>query len=224
MREELRRWTSSGNDGDRITYIDARDEYYALIRKAKSRTWEDFMMTLQGKETWAIMRYTKQRSTQTTPHILDSINQPCSIFATKAPVFVRTHFPSLPPPPRPEHNPVLFTLPRHDHLRTHSTARPTAEPITWTPITDAEVQTALLSSHPGKAPGPDGISFIVLRRVYLAIPKYVNALYRALGQTGYHPHCWRTAITCIIPKPDNPTTRYRKPIALSSFLTAWGSF
>jgi hypothetical protein len=48
-----------------------------------------------------------------------------------------------------------------------------------------------------------------------------NHLYVALGQEGYHPRCWRQAMTVIIPKPNKPDysdPKAYQPIALLNCL------
>ncbi|HKT21438.1 MAG TPA: reverse transcriptase family protein, partial [Nitrososphaerales archaeon] len=77
------------------------------------------------------------------------------------------------------------------------------------------------TSAANKAPGPDGLPFSSLRRAYTAIPQHFNALYAALGSTGYHPLIWRQATTVIIPKPGKPdysTPKAYRPIALLNCL------
>jgi hypothetical protein len=92
--------------------------------------------------------------------------------------------------------------------------------IPWMPFTDQEIANTIQSS-PNKAPRPDNSPFLIFRRAYDAIPGYFNALYRELGDCGYHPKCWRTAITCIIPKPNKPSYSIAKayrPITLLNCL------
>jgi hypothetical protein len=93
MKKELRRWSRSRKTKDRLLYMAAHTTYYGIIRQAKKRTWEDFMVTLKGKEVWQVMRYTKSRSAQTTPHLLNPENQPCITFPDKVSEFGTALYP-----------------------------------------------------------------------------------------------------------------------------------
>jgi hypothetical protein len=84
-------------------------------------------------------------------------------------------------------------------------------------FTPEEIERAIMTSSPKKAPGRDGIPFACLRQVYAAIPDHVNAFYSTLGAKGYHPRSWREATTAIIPKPNKPdysSVKAYRPIAL----------
>jgi hypothetical protein len=93
--------------------------------------------------------------------------------------------------------------------------------IPFQTFSQAEVERAIFTSSPKKAPGPDAITFACIRAAYKAIPLHFNNLYAALGQEGYHPRCWRQAMTVIRPKPNKPDYSDPKaywPIALLNCL------
>jgi hypothetical protein len=74
----------------------------------------------------------------------------------------------------------------------------------WPALEDSEIQHALFSTRPNKAPGPDQLAYILLQRAYNAHPATFNGLYKTLFTAGYHPTCWRTGIGIILPKANKP--------------------
>jgi len=75
----------------------------------------------------------------------------------------------------------------------------------WPALDPSEIERAIFSSSPKKAPGPDGIGFAAIQQAYKANPAPFIALYSALFTKGYHPKCWRDAIGVILPKANKPT-------------------
>ena len=95
------------------------------------------------------------------------------------------------------------------------------EVFQWKVITRSEIETAIFSSNPNKAPGPDGIPFLCLRHAWNAIPEAFVSLYSHLARRGYHPEAWRTSTTAIIPKPNKPAydvAKAYRPVALLNCL------
>ena len=45
------------------------------------------------------------------------------------------------------------------------------------------------SSSPKKAPGPDGILFLILQKSYHAISDLFDMVFSELIKNGYHPQC-----------------------------------
>ena len=70
---------------------------------------------------------------------------------------------------------------------------PPAPPISpgptleWPTVTTQEIATAIKTSAPNKAPGPDGMPFLLLQKAYQAVPGLFNTLYPRLIEHGYHP-------------------------------------
>lgn len=93
--------------------------------------------------------------------------------------------------------------------------------LPWEQVTDSEVKIAIFSSASNKAPGPDGLPFLCLKEAYKAIPHFFHTLYSTLAREGYHPTCWREAITAVIPKPKKPdytAPKAYRPVALLNCL------
>jgi hypothetical protein len=201
MRTTLKRWKETRAPQDHTTYKATRNEYFRGIKTAKAETWKSFLADAVGKDIYQAMKYTKPRKTQSTPNITVS-NATATTFDSKAQLFRKAMF-----PPPPTDNSPTPPAPKH--------------PLQWTTFTPTEIQKAINTSAPRKAPGPDGIPFLCLQKSYNAIPQHFNSLYATLGQKGYHPKCWRQAVTVVIPKPNKPdysSPKAYRPVALLNCL------
>ena len=59
-----------------------------------------------------------------------------------------------------------------------------------------------MTSSPKKAPGPDGLSFLIIQHAYQAIPDLFHTVYSILINQEYHPICWRQGTGAIMKKED----------------------
>ncbi|KAI5116547.1 hypothetical protein M0805_001288 [Coniferiporia weirii] len=88
-------------------------------------------------------------------------------------------------------------------------------PCSFTPLTLAEIDTALAGTSATSAPGPSGISYPYLRLLHSAYPSLLLTLFSACLQHSVHP--WTSAVIVVIPKPNKPDPslpRAFRPIAL----------
>jgi hypothetical protein len=92
----------------------------------------------------------------------------------------------------------------------------------WPDLEDSEVRKAIFTPSTKKAPGPDRINFILLRKAYTISPEVFNLLYKALFKQGYHPKCWREAIGITLPKPGKPNYTIPKAYRVIALLNASG--
>ena len=197
MATHLRQWRFSETPDSFAAYKEARNAYFHAIRKAKSDKWIEFLEGVKGKDVFQVLRYTRPRRNEPTP-ALSHQGQTATTFEQKCSAFRQAMFPSppviLPSPPAPPQT----ILP-------------------WKTLTRNEIETAIFSSNPNKAPGPDGIPFSCLRHAFNALPDAFVSLYSSLTKRGYHPEIWRTSTTAIIPKPNKPAYNIPKayrPVAL----------
>ena len=72
----------------------------------------------------------------------------------------------------------------------------------WEKVIHREIKNAIFSSSPKKAPGPDGISFLILQKSYHAISDLFDMVFSELIKNGYHPQCWKESIGAILKKPN----------------------
>ena len=176
MRRKLRQWKRTRTEDVHGPYRQARNQYYRMIKKARSELWKKYLSEAEGKDIFTALKYTNPRHAQRTP-VLQHDGEQFTTFEQKATLFHRTMFP---PPP---------TFPNAAHRSPPETV------LAWEPVTDTEVRTAIFSCASNQAPGPDGIPFLCLKEAYGAIPHLFNTLYARLAREGYHPMIWRDATT-----------------------------
>jgi hypothetical protein len=79
----------------------------------------------------------------------------------------------------------------------------------WPKIKRSEVKYAINKSSAKKTPGPDRLSFRVLREAYATVSELFNYLYPVLITNGYHPKCFKEATGVILKKPQTTKSPYR---------------
>jgi hypothetical protein len=79
----------------------------------------------------------------------------------------------------------------------------------WPKIKRSEVKYAIYKSSAKKTPGPDRLSFRVLRKAYTTVPELFDYLYLMLMANGYHPKCFKEATGVILKKPQSAKPPYR---------------
>lgn len=118
-----------------------------------------------------------------------------------------------------------------EETRSHPALRPlqrVSDPRTSTgttftptsPISPEEIKDLISNIHPGKAPGPDGVSSDLIRATPDSVMPILATLFTASLSAGYIPQRWKMAWIRLIPKPGKPAsdpTNYR-PISLTSYL------
>jgi hypothetical protein len=153
---------------------------------------------------WAAFHYTNPWKAQLTPELQVEVNrspQVCADFDSKVTAFQ-----------------ILFPTPPRDPPTPTTPARPE---LPWQTFLPAEIKSAIYTSSPWKAPGPDSLTFACLRRAYAAILDHFNKLYSTLGAIGYHPRPWRQSTIVVILKPNKPNysnPKAYRPIALLNCL------
>jgi hypothetical protein len=173
MSHARHRWKCTRNDTHHQEFHQLRNTYYRTIRHAKDSMWKEYLSQAEGTDVWTALRFTNPRKAEMTPELCTVHNgtkSVCTDFETKVRAF-EILFPEPPPVP-----PTTRTCNRPE--------------IPWQTFSQAEVERAIFTSSPKKAPGPDAITFTCIRAAYKAIPLHFEYLYLALGQEGYHPRCW----------------------------------
>lgn len=84
-------------------------------------------------------------------------------------------------------------------------------------IRPEKIEAILFGINPHKAPGEDGISPIIIQKVYPIIKEKITLLFKALIKLRYFPKAWK-GIIVLIPKAntseDSPIAKCYRPIAL----------
>jgi hypothetical protein len=71
----------------------------------------------------------------------------------------------------------------------------------WPKIKRSEVKYAIFKLSAKKTPGPDRLSFRVLREIYATVPELFDYLYPVLMTNDYHLKCFKKATGVILKKP-----------------------
>ena len=107
----------------------------------------------KGKDVFTIYKYTKPRRVERTP-ILNFQGQQAINFQTKCDTFRTAMFPT--PPVAPPAPPI-----------------PPGPTLQWPTVSPEEIASAIHTSAPNKAPGPDGMPFLLLQKAHQADRKSV---------------------------------------------------
>ena len=78
-------------------------------------------------------------------------------------------------------------------------------------ITESQIRCHISQLSPYKAPGPDGIPNIMLKKCAKLILPYLLQIFRAVLSLNIYPDQWREIETCVLRKPGKP--RYDVPKA-----------
>jgi hypothetical protein len=167
-------------------------KYRGMIKKFKRNTWRKFVKEADEKTIWKLKKY--MDSTPISSYI-PTINETAASNDEKAEIFKSTFFP--PPPPADLSDIEGANYP---------------EPVPSPPrITLSQVETAIEKLAAKKAPGPDEIPNLVLKKCYNEIKEHVLLLAQESLETGHFPTIFKESNTLILRKPKKPD--YSKPNA-----------
>jgi hypothetical protein len=79
----------------------------------------------------------------------------------------------------------------------------------WSKIKRLEVKYAIFKLLAKKIPGPDKLSFRVLREIYITVSELFNYLYPIFITNGYHPKCFKEITGVILKKSQAAKSFYR---------------
>ena len=153
-----------------------RNEYFHEIRKLKKACWIDFLeKTIEKNVFWAY-KFTKGNRVEKLPPI-NHKGQTCINFDQKCNAFVD----------------AMFSTPSNIEISTnksinfdYSTKKCMA---TWPILTESEIQSAIFTSAPKKAPKPNNLTFLIIQNAYKCILKLFFLLYSKLINNGIYLNC-----------------------------------
>ena len=191
MRNAVRTAQRRGHEVDTLKarLRQARQQYYTEMDRQKRRHWRSFLE--DPANIWKANQYAKlARTARAIPALRDG-DRLAETDEEKAVVLLHTFFP-IPP------------VPQGDDLPIQAGQEP--RPVVGMPaiVTMGEAKEAILSSNPRKAPGRDGLPFLVWQKVLDTVLPTITWLYSVSLKTGYVPKSWRTARMVPIPKPNKP--------------------
>jgi hypothetical protein len=173
-------------------YQKAKKAYQKAIHETMKNSWNTFLTNARGIEIFRAYGYNKQKQLGKLPSLLTAEGQPATSFAKKCNIFYRELFPE---PPKTK--PINW-----------NESKPSMH-YQWPKIKRSEIKYAIYKLSTKKTPGPDRLSFRVLREAYATVPELFNYLYPVLIVNSYHPKCFKKATGVILKKPQSAKSPYR---------------
>ena len=205
LRKEANRLQSrhkrTRNEADAEEWRDMRKRFKEEIRRAKEAKWREFVEEADEKSIWTVKKYIDKLL---SPYYIPTINGATSNEG-KASQFTAAFFP--PPPPTQTADIARATYP---------------PPVPSNPtITTQQIRCAIDKISPKKAPGPDEIANITLKKTFDIAHRHLHALVQASINTAHFPTPFKTTTTVILrklAKPDYTKANTYRPIALENTL------
>ncbi|CAD6922390.1 unnamed protein product, partial [Tilletia controversa] len=161
---------------------------------------------LQGNDIFGAMRWSEGRRRYRSPPLVDEDRNVVVGTAEKAEVLRRVLLPA----------PVAANLPPIDlHIPHETTAADEA-------LTEQEMERALFEQDPKKAPGPDDVGFLTLRRLWPSAKTSMVKLLSTALRLGWHPSVFRQATLVALKKSGNRDPAQPRSYRLISLLPCLG--
>ena len=209
LRKETRRLyrvtVMEGSYSSWVAYCDTRNRYNSAVRREKKISWRKYCEEIEAfPEASRLYRILKDdKGTE-----LGSIKKDDGTFTKTVPesieFLMEKHFPADPSSGSWEED--------HEQWVTSSAD---------TVVNLKQVERAVDSFGPYKAPGADGVFPAMLQAVKREIAPYLVSVMRACLIFGYTPKKWREMRVVFLPKPGKDTYQRAnawRPISLTSFL------
>jgi len=163
MSSSRRLWKKRREDNlAYLSFKKERNTYFLEVKKAKKTHWDSYLEKAEGKEIFKALNYNRCY-TSSIPALKDPSNidttKLSTTFEEKTTTLLTNLFPTPP-----------------------STRAPNWEGYIgsnrwgWSSITSQEVKRAIISSNTKKAPGYDGLSFLIIQKAYDIIPAILIGL------------------------------------------------
>jgi ribonuclease HI len=204
LRREVNRkrnlYRRTRNEREGAAWRSARDEYRHEIKRAKERMWRQFIEDADERTIWTAKKYL---DSMPTPHYIPTLNDNANSNEEKAAEFQANFFPLPPPADLSDIPNVVYPSPVPCEIE----------------ITMTQIERAVNKMAPNKAPGPDEISNLVVKKTFNTTQQHILALAKASFNIAHFPKIFKRSTTVILRKPSKPDytkpNAYR-PIALES--------
>ncbi|KAL9937359.1 hypothetical protein V8E36_003768 [Tilletia maclaganii] len=184
----------------------ARKSFRQAVAKAKREWAKEKIDVLQGNDIFGAMRWSQGRRKYRSPPLAGEDGVMQVETEAKAETLRR----ALLPPPAPA------DLPR---INLHI---PNPKTVPDEPLTEQEIHQAVFEQDPKKAPGPDDVGFLTLRRLW---PVAKTAIIELLGtalRVGWHPTVFRQATLVALKKAGDRDPAQPRSYRLVSLLPCLG--
>ena len=216
-KQALRRYQRTRSIVDKISYSRERAKAQFVQAQARRASWRDYVSSLtvdtpMPKFWRRIMKMNGKNQRQHKSHLIcngNEVTDEYEIATTLADHFCHTSSGQLAPPQ------FIATKMRQERIPIQLETEeqlPYNEPIAMTELHNA------LKHCKNSSPGPDRITYAVLRRLHHTAYSYLLDIYNTIWQQETFPNQWRVSTVLAFPKPGKPatdTSNYR-PIALTT--------
>ena len=205
------RWRGLPDHPSHQDHREATKVYAKAIETSKKEHWENWLLNASERDIWTANKYATDPPTdggKTRIPTLNYVGQDGNTRRTASNAEKSTALASafFPPPP---------TTPLIPH-----TYYPEPSNI-FRYFTRMQIKNAAKKLNAFKAPGPDGIPNIVLKRCIDILANRLYYIFRAIFELNVYPDEWRESITVVLRKPGKPSYEEPKayrPIALLNTL------
>ena len=181
------------------------EEFAKAMSEAKRKCWNDFLSSRNSNNIWDVLPYVKKKQPHT---VVSQLTRKDGTTTKEFSEIVDCFFQEL-FPPAPSSGLSGISLSYTEDTR-------------WPKLKASEIEQALYQQAPYKAPGPDNIKTIAIRKAWKvrSCRKVITNLFRECIRIGYHPKAFREGQTVILRKPNKPETLARsyRPITLLNCL------
>ena len=158
--------------------------YFKLIRHQKRQHWESFLDNADN--IWQAARYLDSGKGATFSPIPAMVNNEGALVQDDNKIseaLLTSFFPSPPPYPSPASGKTACQLP-------------------MAPVTDNEIQKAIMGASPLKAPGYDQLPAMAWQQLWPVIGQHISQLFRSCLSVGRIPERWKIAKIVPLRKAD----------------------
>ena len=205
------RWRGLPDHPSHQQHRNTSKEYAKLIEKTKKDHWETWLLNAAERDIWTANKYTTDPPTDggrtRMPTIVmtdpDGLPHRTTSNEEKTEALANSFFPL--PPTSPTIPLTCYPQPSN----------------AFKPFTKEQIRKATKKLSAYKAPGPDGIPNVVLKRSIDVIIDHLYYIFKAIFALGIYPEEWKESITIVLRKPGKPSYENPKayrPIALLNTL------
>ena len=198
MIYEKRQWKSSRVQSNWNLFKRERNDYFYAIRKAKNKSWTEFLNNAKGRKVFQAYKYTKPRSVEKWSSILH--NDEIKIhFEEKCNALIEAIVSLSFEDAQNSLNSLNYLLDANI-LQNSQNSQNRQHRRRWKKVIHREIKNAIFSSSLKKASGPDEISFLILQKSYQIISELFHMIFSELIKNEYHSQCWKESIETILKK------------------------
>ena len=207
LSRNAHKWRGLPDHPSHRLHHDVSKRYANLIESTKKEHWEEWLTNASERDIWTANKYTTDPPSDGGKSRIPTLVSPDSHGVPKRTTNNAEKSEALAK--------VFFPLPPTNPTIPHTCYPQPANIFRYFTRVQIKKATGRLSAF--KAPGPDGIPNVVLKRSIDTISDHLYYIFRAIFELDVYPDEWRESITVVLRKPGKPSYEEPKayrPIAL----------